>query len=95
MDIGARMTSKGQITVPRPVRDALGLREGDRVVFRVEQGRAVMAKTVDFLELAGSVPVPVSKRRLPWREVLAEARRARGARVVGRGDPTARRAHRS
>ena len=54
MEAAAKLTSKGQLTVPKAVRDALGLREGDEVVFRVEGNRAVLARTVDFLELAGS-----------------------------------------
>ena len=37
------MSSKGQVTVPKAVRDALGLGEGDDVVFRVEGDRAVLA----------------------------------------------------
>ena len=32
----ATVTSKGQITIPKPVRDALGLSAGDQVVFLVE-----------------------------------------------------------
>lgn len=80
MEVSARLSSKGQITMPRSVRDALGLHEGDRVVFRVEGDRAVLAKTADFLTLAGSVPVPVAKRGLPWSDVLRESHRARGTR---------------
>jgi AbrB family looped-hinge helix DNA binding protein len=45
MDVAARVTSKGQITIPRAVREALGLGEGDHVVFRVEGGRALLART--------------------------------------------------
>lgn len=34
----ARITSKGQITVPRDIRRALGVRPGDRLLFEVEGG---------------------------------------------------------
>ena len=54
MDAAARVTSKGQVTVPKAVRDALGIREGDEVVFHVEGNRAVLTRTPDFLALAGS-----------------------------------------
>lgn len=78
MDSSARLTSKGQVTIPKSVRDALELREGDELLFRVERSRAVIAKTPSFLELAGSVPVPAGKRGTPWDEVL---RRTRAERV--------------
>jgi AbrB family looped-hinge helix DNA binding protein len=53
----ATVTSKGQITIPKTVRDELGLREGDRVAFRVlEDGRVVVEpETVDLLELGGAL----------------------------------------
>jgi len=41
MDAAARVTSKGQVTVPKAVRDALGIKEGDEIVFRVEGNRAL------------------------------------------------------
>jgi antitoxin PrlF len=78
MEIAARMSSKGQLTIPKPVRDALGLHEGDPVLFRVEGSRAVLARSVDLLDLAGSVEVPAEKRGLPWDEVLHRTHRARG-----------------
>lgn len=80
MDASARITSKGQVTIPRNVREALDLREGDEVVFRVEDTRAVLAKTPDFLSLAGSVRVPAGKRGTPWDEVLRRTRRTRAER---------------
>ena len=71
MDAAAKLTSKGQATVPKAVREALGLKEGDEVLFHVEGNRAVLARTPDFLfELAGSMPVPAAKRNVAWDEVI-------------------------
>jgi antitoxin PrlF len=82
MDVMARLSSKGQLTVPKAVRDALELKEGDQVVFRVEGKRAALGRTPDLLDLAGSVPVPAEKRGTPWREVRRRTRidRAQAAR---------------
>lgn len=81
MEATARITAKGQVTIPKAVRDALGVREGDALVFRVEGGRAVMAATPDLLDLAGSVPVPVEARGLTWDEIRARAWRARSEEI--------------
>ncbi len=78
MEAAARMSTKGQVTIPKAVREALGLHEGAAVVFRLEGSRAVLARTPDLLELAGSVTVPADKQGLPWDEVLARTHKARG-----------------
>jgi antitoxin PrlF len=77
MDVAARVTSKGQVTIPRAVREALGLSEGDHVVFRVEGHRAVLARTADLMDLAGAVDVPAEKRGVAWDEVRRRTRAAR------------------
>ena len=79
MDAAARVTSKGQVTVPKAVRDALGIKQGDHVVFRVEGNRAVLARTADFLSLAGTVRVPATKRNAAWEDVIRKTRSARAA----------------
>ena len=79
MEVSARLSSKGQVTVPRAVREALELEEGDRIVFRVEGRRAVLARTPELLALAGSVSVPAGRRGTPWADVLRETRRTRAA----------------
>jgi antitoxin PrlF len=80
MEVAARVTSKGQVTVPKAVRDALGIEEGDEIVFRVEGSRAVLARTPGFLTLAGSITVPAAKRNVAWDDVIRRTRQARAAR---------------
>jgi AbrB family looped-hinge helix DNA binding protein len=80
MEISARLTTKGQITIPRAVRRALALQEGDRVIFRVDGDRAILARTEDLLSLAGSIAVPAAIRGAPWSDIIEEAHRARGRR---------------
>jgi antitoxin PrlF len=80
VDVRAKITSKGQVTIPKSVREALDLKEGDVLVFRVEASRAVIGKTPDLLGLAGSVQVPVAKRGTPWDDVLRTTRHERAER---------------
>ncbi|HEX3740304.1 MAG TPA: AbrB/MazE/SpoVT family DNA-binding domain-containing protein [Terriglobales bacterium] len=56
----ATVTSKGQITIPAPVRIALGLDAGDRVEFvEIEKGRfAIMPATVPLRRLKGIISKP-------------------------------------
>lgn len=53
----AKLTSKGQITVPKAVRVALGVEPGDRIAFRVRDDGVVEMhpRTLDLLSLAGAV----------------------------------------
>lgn len=85
MDVAARLTSKGQITIPKAVRDTLELEPGDQVMFRLEGGRATLARTKDFLDLAGTVAVPAEKRGASWNGIRREAWRKRGERLKGQG----------
>ena len=83
MEATAKITAKGQITVPKAVRDALGVKEGDSLVFRVEDGHATVAATVDLLDLAGTVSVPVAARGIAWDEIRKRAWTARAQNIVG------------
>lgn len=40
----ARMTSKGQLTVPKPIRDRLKVSAGDSLVFEDRQGEIIIRK---------------------------------------------------
>jgi len=43
----ATVTEKGQTTVPKSVRDALGLGQGDRIAFSIDENRRVFLERDD------------------------------------------------
>lgn len=57
--VTATMTSKGQLTVPKAIRDRLGLEPGDKVEFvESDDNRVVLRKrrVVELEDLFGSLP---------------------------------------
>ena len=70
----ATLTSKGQVTIPKDVRDRLGLESGDRVVFEFEGDvvRLRVERRKSLEELMGSLP---ATREYPGREAEREAAR--------------------
>jgi AbrB family looped-hinge helix DNA binding protein len=55
----ARITTKGQVTIPAKVRKTLGLKEGDGLVFEVtnqNEARIRVIKRQRLTELYGSLP---------------------------------------
>ncbi|MCR4408255.1 MAG: AbrB/MazE/SpoVT family DNA-binding domain-containing protein [Anaerolineae bacterium] len=56
--ITAKIGRRGQFALPRPVRRALGLREGDRVLLVPDGDRVILRPLLQtLLDLRGSVPV--------------------------------------
>lgn len=55
--VGNKVTAKGQTTIPKEIRDVLGLHPGDRVLFVRKGPDVVIQPLVSTLhELRGSVP---------------------------------------
>ena len=50
------ITRKGQVTIPKPIRDQLGLEEGEKIMF-IRRGDEVLLKVLrgTVLDLKGSV----------------------------------------
>jgi len=80
------ITSKGQITIPKAVRDALKVKEGDQVVFVFEGDRAYLypIRRKSLTELRG---VFQDRRPFPGREVERAAAHAAAAAEALRTEP--------
>jgi len=69
MPTDATLTSKGQTTIPKEIRDGLGMKPGDRITFTLLPDATVLmrVKSRSLTELAGMLhkkgrkPVPVEQ----------------------------------
>jgi antitoxin PrlF len=57
------VTSKGQITIPKEVRDQMGLKPGDRVDFIKDRTGRILLKPIntDFRSLKGIIKSPFKR----------------------------------
>ena len=76
----AKLTSKGQITIPKEVREALGLHTGDRLAFRIRDDGTVIVEpeTLDLMSLRGSVRTAVKGVSLEAMDEAIRQSRGRG-----------------
>jgi AbrB family looped-hinge helix DNA binding protein len=56
------ITTKGQITIPKEIRASLDLKEGDRVIFVIEDRQATIKKA------SREKLSEILRRQKPWRE---------------------------
>jgi len=83
----AKVTFKGQITIPKAVREALDIREGDSVTFRLDGNQAVLKplKKKPLVDFFGAFP---TKRPYPGLEAMRkEVHHKIGKRFAGRKKP--------
>lgn len=68
MPPSSTLSSKGQITVPLEIRRRLGLKEGDRVEFIVDDGRTILRPAIraenPFEKYIGAAPAFRGRREI-------------------------------
>ncbi len=73
------VTSKGQITIPKSIRDALKIREGSRVMFILEHGEAVMLpKIKDSFSALKELRKEISFTGEEIKQMIAESKKEWG-----------------
>ena len=50
------VNSKGQVTIPSDIRKKIGIKPGEKVVIKHEDGKVSVAPVGDFKSFRGSVP---------------------------------------
>lgn len=77
----AKVTFKGQVTIPKEVRHELGIEDGDSLLFQVQNGIAMVkrVKRAELLDLYGAFP---TKRAFHGKEEVRDEVRRRVARKV-------------
>ena len=77
----ARLDSRGRLVIPKQLREAVGLREGDEVVISVRGSSLVITKASDpfarLERLLGDLTFDRSLRRVAEKEASREVARAR------------------
>jgi len=71
------MTSKGQITIPKDVRNILKLKPSDRVIIMVEKDYAVLKPVHgNILDLGGSIKIPEREKPIDFKKLRGKVRKA-------------------
>ena len=75
----SRVSSKGQVTIPKTIRDLLKLHEGDRVAFLEDEGKVVLTKAslVALSALQKSIREQADLDGISEEDVLKELERVR------------------
>lgn len=65
------VTSKGQVTIPKAIRDALGISEKDQLLFMLDGDRAILVplRKRPITDLFGALP---TERPYPGQQIIRE-----------------------
>ncbi len=79
MRLSARVSVRGQIAIPKKIREYLKIKEGDTIVFEVKDGEVYIRKIKSFLDLKGSIKAkgmdPEEMRRIAEEEIARDSLR--------------------
>jgi antitoxin PrlF len=72
----AILTSKGQMTIPKEVRKALGLKPSEKVIVVVDGNQAIIKPLRgNILDIGGSIPIPEREKPADYKKIRGEVRK--------------------
>ena len=72
----AILTSKGQMTIPKEVRNRLGLKPADKVIVVVEGDQAVIRPLKgNILDIGGSIRIPEKEKPVDFHKVREKVKK--------------------
>ena len=74
-----KITRKGQVTIPKEIRDKLSLKESDNLNVKIIDNFIVMERLESFDSLKGSLKIPEKYSKKSWNEIesIAQTEHAR------------------
>jgi len=72
----ARITSQGQVSVPKRIREKLGLKKGDKIAFLEDDKGQIVIREAE---------TPIEFTAEQWQEFLTKSEKEKVARVKGKG----------
>ncbi|MDI6745387.1 MAG: AbrB/MazE/SpoVT family DNA-binding domain-containing protein [Thermodesulfovibrionales bacterium] len=82
----ATITSKGQLTIPKDIRDVLHLRQNDKVAIVVEDGVAVIRPIKgNILDIGASIKISAKEKPIDFKKARKETIRRIAGHTAGEG----------
>ena len=80
------LTPKGQMTIPKEIREALNLQPSEKVIIVVEGNQAIIKPLKgNLLDIGGSVKIPEKEKPIHFRKVRGEVKKRIAKRIAGKG----------
>lgn len=78
MPIATTITTKGQVTIPKAIRERLGVKAGDKVIFVAEKDKVVLKPARTLLDFKGYFKV---KHAIDFEAARRRVKRARVGKI--------------
>ena len=77
-----KVTRKGQVTIPKEIREQLSIKESDNLEVKVVGNSIVMERLESFENLRGSVKIPDKYKNMNWKEIESIAQKEHAKEVM-------------